>query len=108
MIHSTKMSLYLYRKTPLIMSHNTDHTGTQFSYLAVLLFLAYVMSSAPRYLREFRQNHQEIKIEKVTPLQQVLKIGKYYTVDPYIRAWNRLSPAPSTTNLAVVKEYVSR
>ena len=90
------------------MSHNTDHTGTQLSYLAVLLLLAYVMSSAPRYLREFRQNHHEIKIEKVSPLQQVLKIGKYYTVDPYIRVWNRLSPAPATTNLAAVEEPVSR
>ncbi len=98
----------MYRKSPLIMLHNTNHTGTELSYLAVLLLLAYVMSSAPKYLREFRQNHREIKIEKVTPLQQVLKMGKYYTVDPYIRAWNRLSPASSTTNLADAKEPVSR
>ena len=90
------------------MLHNTNHTGTELSYLAVLLLLAYVMSSAPKYLREFRQNHHEIKIEKVRPLQQVLKMGKYYTVDPYIRVWNRLSPAPAITNLAVAKEPVSR
>ena len=90
------------------MSYNTNHTGTELSYLAVLLLLAYVLSSAPRYLREFRQNHHDIKIEKVSPLQQVMKIGKYYTVDPYIRAWNRLSPAPVTTNFAAVKEPVLR
>jgi len=90
------------------MSYNTNHTGTELSYLAVLLLLAYVMSSAPRYLREFRQNHQEIKIEKVSPLQQVLKIGKYYTIDPYIRVWHRLAPAPFTNNLAAVNEPKSR
>ncbi len=73
----------------------------ELSYLTVLLLLAYVLSSAPRYLREFRQNHQEIKIEKVSPIQQVLKLGKYYTIDPYIKVWHRLAPAPANENLAV-------
>ena len=86
------------------MSYNTNHAGTELSYLAVLLLLAYVMSSAPRYLREFRQNHKEIKIEKVSPLQQVLKIAKYYTIDPYVRAWNKVSPSPLVNRIAAVAE----
>jgi hypothetical protein len=90
------------------MSYNTQQTGTDLSYLAVLLLLAYVMSSAPKYYREFRQNHREIKIESVSPIQQVLKIGKYYTVDPYIRVWNRLAPSSSTSNLAVIPAPASR
>jgi hypothetical protein len=90
------------------MSPNTQQTGTDVSYLAVLLLLAYVMSSAPKYFREFRLNHREIKIESVSPIQQVLKIGKYYTVDPYIRVWNRLAPASSTGNLVVIPAPGSR
>jgi hypothetical protein len=89
------------------MSYDTHQTGTELSYLAVLLLLAYVMSSAPRYLREFRQNHQEIKIEKASPIQQVIKIGKYYTIDPYIRAWNHMNPAPSTNNLATIPASIN-
>ena len=108
MIHSTGMTLYLYRKSLLIMSQNIQHTGSELSYLAVLLLIAYVLSSAPRYFRDFRQNHQDIKIEKVSPIQQVLKIGKYYTVDPYIRVWRQLSPAPSTNNLAIIPVSPSR
>lgn len=88
----------------LVMSQHSNHTGTELSYLTVLLLLAYVMSSAPRYLRDFRQNHKEIRIEKMSPLQQVMKLGKYYTIDPYIRVWNRLSPAPGTSNLAAISE----
>ena len=102
MIHSTKEPLIFVSQIAGIMSYNTNHTGTDLSYLAVLLLLAYVMSSAPRYFREFRQNHKEIKIEKVSPLHQVLKIGKYYTIDPYIRAWNRLSPTATSDNLATI------
>jgi hypothetical protein len=90
------------------MSYNTHQASTDLSYITVLLLLAYVMSSAPRYLREFRQNHQEIKIEKASSLKQVLKIGKYYTVDPYIRVWNRLSPAPSGNTLVAVPAPASR
>ncbi len=90
------------------MSHNPHQAGTDLSYLAVLLLLAYVLSSAPRYFREFRKNHEDIKIEKVSPIRQVLKIGKYYTVDPYIRVWNRLSPTPSESNLVVIPGRTSR
>ncbi len=101
-MHSTKRALYLGHNKPLIMSYNTQNTGIEFSYLAVLLLLAYVMSSAPKYVRQFRENHEDIKIEKVSPFQQVLKIGKYYTVDPYIRTWKKLSPG-SSNNIATVQ-----
>jgi len=84
------------------MSYHTQHSGIEFSYLAVLLLLAYVMSSAPKYVRKFRENHEDIKIEKTSPIQQVLKIGKYYTIDPYIRTWKRLSPG-SSNNIATVQ-----
>ena len=107
-MHSTKVYPIFVSQTPLIMSYNTHQTSTELSYIAVLLLLAYVLSSAPRYLREFRQNHQEIKIEKASPFQQVLKIGKYYTIDPYIRVWNHVSPTPSATNIATVQAPVSR
>ena len=84
------------------MSPNTQHSAIDFSYLAVLLLLAYVMSSAPKYWRQFRENHQDNKIEKVSPIKQVLQIGKYYTIDPYMRVWNQLNPT-KTTNLATIQ-----
>lgn len=83
------------------MSHHTGQQGMELSYLAVLLLLAYVLSSAPRYMRNFRQNHHDIKIEKISPIQQVLKLGKYYTIDPYIRVWHHLTPAATQENLAI-------
>ena len=97
------------------MAYNTQHSTTDFSYLAVLLLLAYVMSSAPRYIRQFRENHEDIKIEKASPIREVLKLGKYYGIDPYLRVWNQLSPkqkkiAPVSArpNIALINNPVSR
>ena len=89
------------------MSYNTQNAGADFSYIAVLLLLAYVMSSAPKYFRQFRENHENIKIEKVSPIKQVIKIGKYYTIDPYLKAWNKLTAEPNTTPI-LVKNTISR
>ncbi|MBL7698195.1 MAG: hypothetical protein JNK79_08560 [Chitinophagaceae bacterium] len=90
------------------MRHNTKTASIDFSYLAVLLLLAYVLSSAPRYVRQLKENKEDIKIEKMSPLKEVLKLGKYYGVDPYLRAWNRLTPgndepakAKPAANLAI-------
>jgi hypothetical protein len=63
------------------------------SYLAVILLLAYLLTSAPKYVRQFRESHNNIKIERSYPFREVLKIGKAYTIDPYIRAFNSLRPA---------------
>ena len=89
------------------MSYNTQNAGADFSYIAVLLLLAYVMSSAPKYFRQFRENHENIKIEKVSPIKQVIKIGKYYTIDPYLKAWNKLTTDPNTTPV-LVENTISR
>ena len=97
------------------MRHTIKAASVDFSYVAVLLLLAYVLSSAPRYVRNFRENTQDIKIEKVSPLKEVLKLGKYYGVDPYLRAWNRLvpggdktQPKPENLNLATIETGASR
>jgi hypothetical protein len=74
------------------MEQNSQAASINLSYLAVLLLLAYVLSSAPKYIRNFRENHNDIKIETISPIKKVLKIGRYYAVDPYLRAWNRLVP----------------
>ena len=105
-MHSTIIVLIFVSQSTRIMSPNTQHSAIDFSYLAVLLLLAYVMSSAPKYFRQFRENHQDIKIEKISPFKQVLQIGKYYTIDPYVRVWNQLNPV-KTTNLATIQN-VSR
>ena len=97
------------------MRHTIQTTSVDFSYIAVLLLLAYVLSSAPRYVRNFRENTQDIKIEKVSPIKKVLKLGKYYGVDPYLRAWNNLipgddntQPEPENVNLATLETSASR
>ena len=97
------------------MSHTTQTPALDLSYLAVLLLLAYVMSSAPKYIRNFREEHNDIKIEKMAPIKQVLKLGKYYAIDPYLRAWNKLAPVKSrfipqkpSPNLTAVSSSVLR
>lgn len=90
------------------MSHHSHQPAADFSYFAVLLLLAYVLSSAPRYVRDFRQFHHEINIEKASPLQKVLKAGRFYTIDPYIRVWNRISSGRSANELAAFVTPVSR
>jgi hypothetical protein len=96
------------------MQHTNTTAGIEFSYLAVLLLLAYVMSSAPRYVRQFKERKSDIKIERVSPIKEVLKLSKYYAVDPYLKAWNQLVPKKDPTvpqpsvNLAVAGNPVSR
>jgi len=90
------------------MEYTSQQSTTDLSYIAVLLLLAYFLSSAPKYVRQFREHHNELKIERISPIKQVLKIGKYYTIDPYIRTWNRLTPSSSTSNLASNSIPVSR
>lgn len=77
------------------MATNNQTSKLDFSYLAVVLLLAYVMTSGPKYLKKFRETHEDIKIE-INPFQQVLKIGKAYTLDHYLRAFN----AVKSINLA--------
>ncbi|HUQ66269.1 MAG TPA: hypothetical protein VM101_08945 [Flavitalea sp.] len=86
------------------MSYNTQHSSTDFSYLVVLLLLAYVMNSAPKYIRQFRQTHENIKIQTPIPIKQVLKMGQYYTITPYVQAWVKLS-APVKSNFAVIANF---
>jgi hypothetical protein len=74
------------------MSHDTNTSVLSYSYLFVLLLIAYVMASAPRYVRTFKEHHNNLKLEKVSPLRQVIRFTKYYSVDPYLKAWKSLQP----------------
>jgi hypothetical protein len=66
------------------------------------------MSSAPRYIRNFHENHNDIKIEKVSPVKQVLKYTKFYAVDPYLKAFNQLTQPKAGSNLAAVNGSILR
>lgn len=97
------------------MRQTFQTASIDFSYLAVLLLLAYVLASAPKYMRHIRSSTNDTKIEKISPVREVLKLGKYYGIDPYVRVWTRLSPTqdktiPSATpvNLAAIKNPASR
>lgn len=97
------------------MRHTYQTASIDFSYLAVLLLLAYVLASGPKYVRQLKSDTSDIKIEKVSPVKEVLKLGKYYGIDPYVRAWSRLSPSiqktnPATSNqrLAAIRNPASR
>ena len=82
------------------MSQPTTNSSLDFSYLAVILLLAYVLTSAPKYVKQFRQHHEDIKIESVSPIKAVMEIGKAYAIDPYLRAWNHLKSADLNLALA--------
>lgn len=97
------------------MRHTFQNSDYNLSYIAVLLLLAYFLSSAPRYVRQVKENFHGQKTEKVSPVRGVLKLGKYYGVDPYKRAWNRLvpgsdktEPATNPSNFAVLTTHPSR
>ena len=97
------------------MRQNIQTASIDFSYLAVILLLAYLLTSAPKYLKHIRSSTNDIKIQNTLPVKEVLKLGKYYGIDPYLKAWNRLSPtrdktkpASSPTNLAAIQSPASR
>jgi hypothetical protein len=73
-----------------VMATNHQTSKLDFSYLAVILLLAYVLASAPKFVRQIRQEGTEIKLEKVNPFKDAWKIGKAYTIDPYLRAFNAI------------------
>lgn len=82
------------------MSHDTNTSVLSYSYLAVLLLLAYVLASAPRYVRTFKQNHNHIRIENPAPLRQLINYTKYYGIDPYVRVLKQLTPSTADRNMA--------
>lgn len=97
------------------MRKNIQNASIDFSYLAVLLLVAYLLTSAPKYLRHIRSTTNDIKIKNSLPVKEVLRLGKYYAIDPYLRAWNHLSPIKgkstpdgSPTNLATIQTPASR
>ena len=74
------------------MAQQLQHTGSEVRFIVILLLLAYVMSSAPKYIRDMRENSGQIENSDPFPFRELLRAGKAYTIQPYKRAWQSLSP----------------
>ena len=61
-------------------------THLDLGYLGVILLLAYVLSSAPRYVRNFDKSRDLQKTEHRSITHQVIDAGKL-AVNEYVKAW---------------------
>ena len=73
------------------MAQQLHHPAKEIYFGAILLMLSYVMSSAPRYVREWRETHQKVVPAGVQPRVQWKKIVSAYTIEPYSNAWKALT-----------------
>jgi hypothetical protein len=62
------------------------HTHLDLGYLAIILLLAYVLTSAPRYVRNFDKGRDLQKTEHRSVTRQVVDAGKL-AVNEYVKAW---------------------
>lgn len=83
------------------MAHNTETASTELNFIVILLLLAYVLSSAPRYVRQLKDPEKGVKIENTSPIRQVLKAGMVYTVDQYLKIWKTIRPNIKTWALGL-------
>jgi hypothetical protein len=72
------------------MAQQLHHPATEFYFVVILLLLSYVMSSAPRYVRDWRDNPGKTGpgIEKNGDYWK--KVVAAYTIQPYTNAWQTL------------------
>lgn len=80
------------------MSQSLHHPANESYFIVILLLMAYVMSSAPRYVREFRNQPEKTIPVPAAPVQQWKEVLKAYSIQPYMNAWHQLRP--QTTQLA--------
>jgi len=74
------------------MAQQVHNTHPDFASIAILLLLSYVLSSAPRFVRNLqREAPVPAAVQQQSTRNGWIEIGKAYTIDPYLRAWNRLS-----------------
>ena len=81
------------------MAQQLHYPGRELYFGAILLMLSYVMSSAPRYVREWRETHEKVVPAGVQPRVQWKKVVSAYTVEPYSNAWKALMK-PDNVSLA--------
>ena len=85
--------------------HLQTHADT--GYLAIVLLLAYVLSSAPKFVRNLEHDKQPAKTEHKSFTRNMIKAGKS-AVQQYVRAWERvqgsLTPAVTPQQPATLTE----
>ena len=74
------------------MVQQLQQSKTDIYFIVILLLLSYVMSSAPRYLREMKVPQQKAPKESPSFMEQVIRMGKAYTITPYQKVWQNLQP----------------
>jgi hypothetical protein len=62
------------------------HTHADIGYLGIILLLAYVLTSAPRYVRSFEKEGEMPKKEHASISRQMVNAGNL-AVNEYVKAW---------------------
>ena len=74
------------------MAQQLHHPASETYFVIILLLLSYVMSSAPRYIREWRAVHEKSIPGKHVRRTDWKKALNAYTIQPYKNAWKQLQP----------------
>lgn len=76
------------------MAQQLQHPATELYYVIVLLLLSYVMSSAPKYVRDWRENQDKTAPIPLRHPSSWKKVLAAYTIQPYTNAWKKLQQQP--------------
>lgn len=79
------------------MSQAASSSSSDLHYIVILFLVAYLLTSAPTFVREWRKQETKPRMESVTGIGQIIKAGKTYGVDPFVKMWKAVQP---TLNLA--------
>jgi hypothetical protein len=87
------------------MAQQLNHPASEVSYIIILLLLSYVMSSAPKYVRDWRENQEKTIPRIENPGTSWKEWITSTTIAPYLNAWKKLQESPQITGLAA-KTYL--
>jgi hypothetical protein len=74
------------------MAQQLHHPASETYFLVILFLLAYVMSSAPRFVREWKKADEKSLFQPPSPAISWKKALHAYTIQPYKNAWKQMSP----------------
>lgn len=81
------------------MAQQLHHPASDTYYVVILLLLAYVMSSAPRYMRDLKNSNDKSTPSPTSPITEWKKALNVYTIQPYKNAWKQLTPKMEPADL---------
>jgi len=88
------------------MAQQSSRTGSHLYFFAILVLLSYVLSSAPRYVRQMRDVNAPGAAPSAEVFRQLISVGKAYTIEPYKKVWDGWNPGIGLADLGRLKALV--